>query len=203
MSKWIFGLISSLATATLACAQLVPSPPDSFQVTYAANLSVGFSNIDITNAGTTGGTDPADNVCANLYVFAQDQQLIACCACPVTPNDLQTVPVIDLISNTLTPGAPTGVTVGMLASAEPAVGYCDAGAVDPATLAPGLRAWSTVVHAVSPGAYAVTEVHFQPAPLSVGELAKMTAMCAFIEADGSFYGICKSCSPGAAGAAKK
>jgi hypothetical protein len=182
---------------------LVPSPPDSFQVTYAANLAVGFSNIDITNAGTTGGADPADNICANLYVFAQDQQLIACCACSVTPNDLQTIPVIGLIANTLTPGAPTSITVGMLASAQPVGGFCDAGAVDPATLAPGLRAWGTVVHAVSPAAYAVTENAFRPVPLSVGELAKMTAMCAFIEADGSFFGICKSCSPGAAGAAKQ
>lgn len=55
--------------------------------------------------------EPESDICANVYVLADDQQLIACCACPLTPNHLQTLSVKnDLVSNTLTPGIPTDVT---------------------------------------------------------------------------------------------
>jgi hypothetical protein len=192
--KLFVGLVGCLATTVLGYGA---TPPDAYQVSYAANLAVGFSSVDITNAGTLGGLDPADDICANIYVFAQDQQLIECCACKVTPNDLQSIAVLDLIGNTLTPGAPTGITVGLLATANPTGGACDAGSIDPTTLVPGMRAWGTVVHKAPGGGYAVTENQFSPAVLNPTELSKMTTLCGYIEADGSFFGVCKSCVPGA------
>jgi hypothetical protein len=200
VSKMFFGLVGCLATTVLAYGA---PPADAYQVSYAANLSAGFSSVNITNAGATGGVDPAANICANIYVFAQDQQLIECCGCRVTPNDLQTIGAIDLVSNTLTPGAPTGITVALLATADPTNSFCDAGSIDPATLVPGMRAWNTVVHKAPGGGYAVTENQFLPAQLSASELTKMTQLCGFIEANGSFFGTCKGCLPGAFGAAKQ
>jgi len=205
MTKIFWRAASTLLTlASIAHPLFSDTPDDAFQVSYAANLAVGFSNINITNAGSVNGYEPTGDICVNIYVFAEDQQMISCCSCNLTPNHLQTVSVTDLISNTLTPGAPSGITVGLLATENPTGGACDAGAIDHANLAAGMRAWGTVIHAAPGGGYSVTENHFLPAQLgNSDELDKLGRYCGYIEADGSYYGICKSCSPGAAGAAKQ
>jgi hypothetical protein len=204
MRKFFNVMLGVALLSTAAFAQLVPGPFDQYQVRYAANLGAGASVIDLTNAGTVGGDDVNDLICANVYVFAQDQQLISCCACPLSPNDLQSLNVqTDLINNTLTPGVPTGVTIGLVATEDlqiPAPHTCNAAIPD--ITVPGLRAWGTTLHAAPGGTFALTETEFSFAGLSIGEYAKMTSFCAFIQADGSGFGICNSCAPTAAGAAK-
>jgi len=201
MPKPLHILLAALLLATVAFAQtntVVPAPPDAYQVRYAANLFIGDSVVNLTNAGTVGGFEPLGNICANVYVFAEDQQLVACCSCPLTPNHLKTLSVRnDLISNTLTPGVPTGVTIALLATA----GTCNAAA--PGDFVGGLRAWGTTIHQRPDAAYDVTETAFLPADLSATELLKLTSYCGFIQANGSGYGICKSCRTGAAGAARQ
>jgi hypothetical protein len=174
------------------------NPIDAAQVDYAANLGAGQSIVNLTNAGSNGGNDATDTICANVYVFAQDQQLIECCTCPLTPNHLRTLSVQnDLIANTLTPGVPIGVTTMLVAT----TGACNAAA--PGQLVHGLRAWGTTLHAAPGGGFAVTETHFRQVSLSASELNKMSSFCGFIQADGSKFGICNQCAPGAAGAAKQ
>ena len=212
-------MMGAALLSTVALAQMTDGShgqaTDAFQVRYAANLGAGQSVINLTNAGTNGGNDATDFICANVYVFAQDQQLISCCACPLSPNDLQTLSVqSDLINNTLTPGVPTGVTIALLATDDRGPGTCDApnlrGSADPVNhgqwdvdTVSGLRAWGTTLHAAPSGGYAVTETEFSQVKLSDSELYKMVSFCGFIEADGSGYGICNSCKPGAQGAAKQ
>jgi hypothetical protein len=43
---------------------------------------------------------------------------------------------------------------------------------------------------------ATTETPFAPATLSAGELARLTNLCTFIQANGSGFGICRSCQLG-------
>lgn len=198
-----------LATAVLA------QIPDALQVSYAANLGAGPSIVNLTNGGASQPVgdfgfafgfapllvlnDPGD-ICANVYVFAEDQQLIACCTCPLTPNHLKTLSVQkDLINNTLTPGVPKGVTIALLATdtSQP----CDA--ASPGPFVSGLRAWGTTLHAAPGGGYAVTERPFSQADVGGTELDKMASFCGFIQANGSKYGICGSCREGAAGAARQ
>jgi hypothetical protein len=177
--------------------------PDAFQVRYYANLSAGDGALNLTNAGVMGGLDPGGDICANVYVFAQDQQLAACCACPLTPNHLRTLSVQkDLISNLLTPGVPTAITVAIATTLETG-GLCDGASVQASQLVPGLRAWGTTLHALPGGAYGITETEFSPVLLGASELTKLTQYCGFIEAIGSGYGICNSCRDGAAGAEKQ
>ena len=192
-------ILAILAFATVASAQLVHAPWDAYQVRYAANFLAGDSVVNLTNVGSNGGFDPTGDICANVYVFAEDQQLVACCSCPLTPNHLKTLSVTnDLISNTLTPGVPTAVSIALLASTA-----CNAASVTPGNLVPGLRAWGTTLHAAPGGGYSVTETEFSSAPLSYSELAKATSYCGFIQAIGSGYGICKSCEQGAKGGSKQ
>jgi hypothetical protein len=199
-----------LSTLTLAAQNPIPviTPADAVQVRYAANLGLGESIIDLTNAGANGGNDSTDFICANVYVFAQDQQLISCCACPLSPNDLQFLSVQhDLINNTLTPGVPTGVTIMLTATDDTGQVGCDASTATTHFVG-GLRAWGTTIHQAPRGALALTETAFSavtlPAITAPGsELYKMTSLCGFIESDGSGFGICNSCTSGGAGAAKK
>ena len=174
-------------------------PPDAFQIGYAANMNMGDSVVNLTNSGTAGGFEPAGNICANVFVFAEDQQLVACCACPLTPNHLKTLSVRnDLISNTLTPGVPIGVSVAVLAT----TGTCNPSNSTFGALTGGLQTFGTTIHAKPDGTYGVTEFPFSDATLSPSELQKLTSYCGFVQANGSGYGICKSCRQGAAGAAR-
>ena len=193
-----------LLLATAAFGQAIPgTPADAFQVRYASNLNIGDSVINITNAGTKNtATGALSNICVNVYTFAPDEQLVSCCACNVTPNALVSLSArSDLISNTLTPAVPNSIVVKLVASAQ---ATCNAATVTAEALAPGMRAWGTTLHAALPaGTYAVTETPFETAGLSVAELARMTSFCGFIQANGSSFGICRSCRSGGQGAVKQ
>ena len=204
--------ITSFALATIfvssvAYAQAVGGPPDAFQISYASNLNIGDSVVNLVNAGTQSGTDPAGRICANVYTFDPAEELISCCTCQVTPNGLNSLSALtDLISNTLTPGVPTSIVIKLVAT-TPVAGVCNAGNGGipflSTQLAPGLRAWGTTLHANPAGGYSVTENVFQLATLSASEDLKVTSYCNFIQSDGSGFGICKSCNTGGLGAATK
>jgi hypothetical protein len=166
----------------------------STQVKYVPNLNIGDAYVNITNSGTSGG-----NVCANIYTFDPAEELVSCCTCNVTPNGLQSLSVLgSLISNPLTPAIPTSVTVKIVATA----GICNASAIAPNTLAPGLLAWGTALHALptTPVTYGVTETAFAPASVSLEDFAHISSFCGFIQANGSGFGICKGCAAGGLGA---
>src|SRR3974390_3267909 len=70
-------ILCALVLTTAAIAQ----DDVEFKLGYAANLAAGDSTVNLTNSGLRNGFDPDGDICANVYVFAEDQQLIACCAC--------------------------------------------------------------------------------------------------------------------------
>jgi hypothetical protein len=188
--------LATLAIAVVALAQpMFGQPADAFQVRYAVNLNVGDSYIDLTNAGSSGG-----NICVNVYAFSPDEQLISCCSCVITPNGLESLSARnDLISNTLTPAIPTSIVVKLLASTG--AGGCNAATPTAGDLVPGMRAWGTTLHLnTAAERYDTTETPFSQAGLSSSELTRITATCGFIQANGSGFGICRSCRLGGLGA---
>ena len=193
---FIVALVVLCAANVMAQNPITADSP--FQVRYAANVgpnTPGDSVVNITNTGASGG-----NVCVNVYTFSPDEQEISCCSCVVTPNGLVSLSVKnDLISNTLTPAIPGSVVVKLLATTG---GACNA--ATPGALAAGMAAWGTTVH-LAPYAVdtAVTETAFTPATLSAAELARISALCGFIQSNGSGYGICRSCRSGALGSGRK
>jgi hypothetical protein len=70
----------------IASAQIT----DVFSVNYfRQNISTApAASVSITNPGLTYGT-----LCAEIYVFDQDQQLSECCGCIETHNGLRTLSV--------------------------------------------------------------------------------------------------------------
>src|SRR5450755_2108904 len=177
---------------------LAPSSNDVFQVRYAANLNIGDSFVDFTNSGATVANNASQNLCINLYTFDPAEELISCCSCSVTPNGLVSLSVMkSLISNPLTPAVPTSVVIKAVAS----TGVCNASAVT--AFAHGLLAWGTTLHqntSTAAPSYSVTETAFSQADLTTAELNHITSTCAFIQGDGSGFGICKGCAPGGLGA---
>ena len=190
-----------LLSAGIVAGQNVGGPADAAQIRYVSNLAIGDSVINLTNAGSANSSSGAlTNICANVYTFAPDEQLVSCCSCTVTPGALVSLSArSDLISKTLTPGVPTAVVVKVVATTGT---VCDASNVPAANLTAGLRAWGTTLHALptTPPTYRVTETAFSPAALSVADLARITSFCGFIQANGSGYGICRSCRLGGLGA---
>jgi hypothetical protein len=206
-------VLATLAVSGLALAQSTTVAPAvgpvsldaPFQVNYASNLNLGDSVINITNTGAAGAGLAAGSqtgaLCANVYAFSPDEQLISCCSCNVTANGLVSLSATrDLISNTLTPAVPTSIVVKILATT--AAAGCNA--ATPGAPQNGLVAWGTTIHAAAtlPGGLATTERAFVPATLSAGELTRLTALCGFIQANGSGFGICRSCRLGGLGATK-
>jgi CHRD domain-containing protein len=175
-------------------------PPDALQVKYISNLNIGDGVINITNAGTQNVNGALTNICANVYTFSPDEQLVSCCSCVVTPNALVSLSAIsDLVSNTLTPAHPNSIVVKVVATSGTA---CNASNAPAGNLAGGLRAWATVVKLVDAASpkVAITETAFSAATLSAADLARITSFCGFIQANGSGFGICKSCRLGGQGA---
>ncbi|MGA2602523.1 MAG: hypothetical protein ABSH09_36635, partial [Bryobacteraceae bacterium] len=157
---------------------------------------------NIINACTFSGLYPDRRICSNVYAFDPAEEKETCCTCLVTPNGLDSLSAQnDLIKNTLTPGTPSSIVIKLLATALPAGGTCDASSPSALNLESGLYAWGTTLHAAPNAVYKITESPFQQATLSASELLKLTSYCGFIEAVGSGYGICKSCSAGGLGAA--
>jgi len=172
---------------------------DVFQVKYAANLNIGDSFVDFTNTGATVA-GVSQNLCANIYTFDPAEELISCCACSVTPNGLQSLSVLkSLISNPLTPAIPSSVVIKVIGSTG---GPCNPNG-STTIFAHGLLAWGTTLHqntSTTAASYSVTETAFSQASLSLQEVNHIASTCAFIQADGSGFGICKGCSAGGLGA---
>ena len=91
----LLGVVVVISLATNVWSQNPVTADSPFQIRYASNLDVGESWVNITNSGANGaglnsgsGASTTGAICANVYVFSPDEQMVACCPCPVTPNGL-------------------------------------------------------------------------------------------------------------------
>ena len=149
----------------------------------AHTSGVADATVRLTNPGVTGG-----NLCAEIYVFDQSQQLSECCGCLVSPDGLRTLSVNgDLTSNPLT-GVQSRTGVVKVVPADASVNP----SCDPTVIAPkaSLAAWSTNIQKQAASAFTITETTFQPGPLGDDELAALQSQCSFSHTLGSGQGVC-------------
>jgi hypothetical protein len=169
ISKLALGTLL-LASASVSFGQVLQTPADAVQQEAMGNLAspTGDSFIELFNAGYAGGNG---NIVAQVYVFdAIDEQLIACCSCPLTPDQGAVISTKhQLINNPLTPHVPNSVTVKLVATTggnaatdqRPVNGFTS-----------GLRADRTTTHLTAnyPGvAPSITEVDFKDVTISAAE----------------------------------
>jgi len=195
-----------------------------FQVRYAAHLDVGDSVINITNDGSSasgaGGaflTNGNGDLCIGVYTFDMNEELQSCCTCLVTPNGLVSLSVDAINATNLTGALQPSLIIKLLAwstsagasttappgtPAPPVSSSCNASS--PGTLATGMHAWGTTIHALPVGqrdAFMTTETGFSAANLSSAEYNHITQFCEFNQINGSGRsGQCKGCSSGGMGA---
>ena len=152
--------------------------------------------IRIINTGTLGTplTSPVGDICADIYVFDNNQEMIACCAERITPNELDSAAVgAQLTANPLTSVVPTAGVVKIITQAVPP-GGCTPTAL---TLAFADADVSSTHLQVSGGKTYVTETVVPTAsPLSAAEYTFLQQACAFTLYLGSSKGTCSSTVPG-------
>ena len=188
-------LLLSLVLVGLVIAGVgVASAQDVYKVNYfdfnapvLGGLPVPDATVRIDNPGLTYG-----NLCAEIYVFAADQQMAECCGCINTPNGLLRLSVRhQLTSNPLTGVVPFDGVIKVV-SALPIGGACDPTSVTPKA---NLRVWATHIQPGSsfgtfPLVWPVTETESSDSTLGASELSALQAQCSFIHVLGSGSGIC-------------
>ena len=169
----------------------------------------GDSLVRIVDSG--GGISPANNRCANIYIFDDDQELQECCSCPLSPNGLRTISVInDLTSN---PQFTSPLGVGVIAIITSTIGAplnCTsggdgvagtAGSLTVADLIFGLEASASHAESIASnnpnftppfGFVTSTSVKdFRDATLEAEEFNELTSICLNVELHASGRGICQ------------
>jgi len=232
-TKTFSSLVVLLAVLGFSCMAVAQSNGGPYKIGYYTGGNAGLpdAQMHIVNPGSTGGFgNPTDtptaipqggDLCANIYVFTPDQQMIACCSCKISPNGMQGFSLAtDLIGNPLTgavphagaikvvsslgggqPGNLNGPPPGPTAVATSGLA-CDAGSFYPV----GGELETAITHVRALGtSLGVTEIAFETAPLfgvdpNASEFVKLVTQCFAIEASpslggvGSKAGLCK-CDP--------
>jgi hypothetical protein len=191
---------------------------DAYYIGYFGNANVaGFpdSQVNIVNTGSTGGYSvldfktPVGDLCANIYVFKSDQEMVECCSCYTTPNgQIQLSTNVDLTSNPLQNSAtvpnPVAGVLKIVSSDPISSGTCTQSATAGGVTSTlpvaatdyqpdgSLRTWNTHSRRTTATLFTVTEIPFRPARLDSrgSELSKLQAQCFFIWNSGSGKGRC-------------
>jgi len=192
-SKLSFSLAAFICAVLLIMGTGIASAQitDVFSVNYFRQNTAAApaAIVSITNPGLTYGT-----LCAEIYVFDQDQQLSECCGCIETHNGLRTLSVRNnLTDNPLTSVRSDAGVIKIVSASLPPSNVCDPTNIVPR---PNLRAWATHVQPPIPGNFfPITETEFSPSTLGAAEFASLQAQCSFIAILGSGHGIC-TCGTG-------
>jgi hypothetical protein len=204
--KQLLLVVSLIALAALpSAAQTIYSP---YLVDYYANNTgpvpgATDQTIRLVNVGVFGTpmTSPVGDICANIYVFDNNQEMISCCACRLTPNELATASVgTQLTNNPVTSVVPIAGVIKIIA--KKAYDHCDptygADTNDSFDIAPAgdwLVGFGTHLQ-VTGGATSVTETNIPTASLGRDERDFLPTACAFAHYLGSGKGTCGCSVPG-------
>jgi hypothetical protein len=151
--------------------------------------------IRLVNFGTLGTplTSPVGDICANVYVFDANQEMISCCSCRVTPDGLLTLSVASgLTNNPVTSVVPINGDVKIVSTAAGAT--CtpltfNAGVVDSLV---GFGTHLQTSGGTAPGTF-ITETNIPAVPVAVlagAEGAFLLNACQFARYLGSGKGVC-------------
>jgi hypothetical protein len=147
-------------------------------------------SIRIVNPGVQSTASVLGDLCANIYVFDNTQELKECCSCPVTANGFIRLSVnTNLTAN---PGNGVAFNIGSVAVVPSVLSVatpCNPTSVSPI---PSLDVWSTHIANRGTG-FRLVETLAPSAPLSGPELTELQSVCSFIVGNQSGAGIC-TCS---------
>jgi hypothetical protein len=204
------GAIAFTLLASSAFGQVITFGYSYGYYTNAGVSGVPDSQLSIVNPGSTGGTSPGGDLCANIYVLDTQNDIRECCSCKVTPNGITTFSLntnltanpfkmITLPVNGVNVSVPTGVieVVSSVATKSGSTSVCGGAQLD---YSPNgqLAGWITHVHQPETGAFSLSEAPLLPGTLSAGtltgngptELSRLQSLCNLVQSSGDRTGIC-------------
>jgi len=197
LKKLLLVALAAMMLGTIAVAQSGPHMYDVYWVSYFNNRNnpTGADQfVYMINPGYIGTplSSGEGTLCANIYVFDAVQELVECCACPITANALLALSVNNsLTANPLTSVAPAAGVI-KLVSTLPTGTSCDP--TKPGMLSPDFRAWATHLQQPTSGTFVTTEAPFLAAPLATGDTSVeegfLPQACTFAQYMGSSKAVC-------------
>jgi hypothetical protein len=162
----------------------VPGAPD--QLVRIINVGIGGTPLSV----------PTGNICASIYVFDNNQEMIACCGCILTPNELATASVgTQLTNNPVTSVVPVAGVIKI--ATTPTTTSCDPRTQPGAPLTDYAQVFGTHLQVTgTPAATFVTETEKLSSPLSAAEFGFLQTACSFARYLGSGKGTCSCTVPG-------
>jgi len=180
----------------LGCEKLFPSLvmaqiSDVYWVNYYSNrLANGTfdQTVRIVNPGEQGSplSGTHGNICADIYVFDSNQEMIECCNCKFSANALLTLSVNNNLTQNPLQGFPPP-TDGVIKIVSDNQANCDATSPVPV---PDIRAWASHLQRPTGTTLVTTEDEFLNAPLQQDELSFLGQACSFVLFLGSGKGSC-------------
>jgi hypothetical protein len=181
---------------------------DTYFVNYYSNAhnSAGTdARVRIDNPGV----DNAATLCADIYVFDNSEQMLECCGCTVTADDLRALSInSNLTANTVNKEVPTSGVIKIVSALENPNGkaVCDPTGGDTLTnptkndivVQPDIRAWAVHLQEPFTGSSSIvsTEEEFADSTLTQNELNNLQSTCEFgVLLPGSGKGVC-TCGTG-------
>jgi hypothetical protein len=190
------------SSTTSASAATGPDPSTMISAYYDVDSSAEYNGsghgdnlVRLANSTAANGS-----VCAFIYVFDNDEEMGACCGCPVSPNGLDQISVEDdFLSNVgitsydfysgliqITTGLPNSAT--FVSSLGLSVPTCDPGQAS--TAVGNLEGWITHNQDIQ-GTTSLTEVPFwDQGAADSSEASYLVSTCHFLETNGTGTGLC-------------
>jgi hypothetical protein len=166
---------------------------------YANNGGVAGASdavVRIINVGTQGSPldAPTGNICANVYVFDADQEMIACCAAYLTPNEMDAAWVgRHLTYNPLNGFVPQSGVIKIVLTPNNGSFSCNATRTFTGADASLGKVWAT--HIQQPPAanfLYITETESRASTLGTNEASFLPQTCSFVRYLGSnLTGFCQ------------
>jgi len=191
MKKVVIFVAFVMALTMMVSTGAFAQTNDVYWVNYFSNHdNKGWADatLRIINPGEQGTPlSPGEGaVCADIYVFNNDQEMVECCRCPITADGIIELSVDGALThNPLTSVAPSLGVIKLVSD-----GACNEQSPVPA---PDLRAYATHVQQYIADDFGITEDEFLAAPLTTGELGFLGQACSFVQYLGSGKGLC-TCS---------
>jgi hypothetical protein len=193
MKKLACTLLSLLAVALVLGVGAATAQDNVYDVGYFANAVGGApqAHLRLSNDGDASGA----NLCANIYVFDNTEEMHECCSCQVTSNGYLDLTVGgNLLSNILDHGtAPTRGIIKEVSSLVPSGGTCSPVAY---TTQDGIKGWLTHVQRLG-DSYVLTETTLTDSSLSSTELSmNLQTTCGMLQSLGTGTGVCSCVDAG-------
>ena len=192
--KKLIVLVALLALAAIPSV----AQTGSYLVDYFSNNTgpggVADQQVRLVNYGAAGTplTTPAGDVCANVYVFDANQEMVACCSCRITPNGLLRLSVANHLTwNPVTSVVPANGDIKIVSTAAVGSAGCtplsyNGGILDSIV---GFGTHLQQSGGTAPGTF-ITETNIPWATLSAAENGFLTQGCQFARYLGSGKGVC-------------